>query len=328
MPGRAQDLRGHLRLEAEVVGDQVEAAHEVAPERLVADLHVGDRRVVEDVREQRQQAVAGVVPEEVRALRARRRAGGCRRRRRPRPSSSGPSSAGRSAGSYSRSASWMTTMSPAEAVDARPHGGALAAVDALLEQAQRLDLARRARATIADRPVGGAVVDDDDLRGEAHARRRGAGPRAIVRSSLKAGTTMLTEGSGMGRGTLPSASAQGGEIGLHHLVDHLLEAVLGLPAQPRRGRASGRRPAASRSGGRHERRSTRTWSCRIEADVGERGGRRARRPCARRPRRARSRRARRPAAPATRRARRRRACDQSRTASEVAEHELVLQAER
>ena len=67
----AQDLRGQLGLDPEVVGDQVQAADEVAAERLVADLHVGDRRVVEHVGQQRQEAVAGVVPEQVRALRVR-----------------------------------------------------------------------------------------------------------------------------------------------------------------------------------------------------------------------------------------------------------------
>src|SRR3954453_14932512 len=45
----AQDLRRDLRLEAEVVGDEGDRAHESAAERLVADLHVADRRVEQHV---------------------------------------------------------------------------------------------------------------------------------------------------------------------------------------------------------------------------------------------------------------------------------------
>jgi hypothetical protein len=54
---------------AEVVLVQVERAQDVGAERLVPRLHVGERRVVEHVRQQRQKAVAEQVPEEVRALR-------------------------------------------------------------------------------------------------------------------------------------------------------------------------------------------------------------------------------------------------------------------
>src|SRR5207253_1043350 len=64
------DLGGDLRLDAEVVLVEIEGAQHVAAERLVARLHVGQRRVVEDVREQRQEAVAKQVPEQVRPLRS------------------------------------------------------------------------------------------------------------------------------------------------------------------------------------------------------------------------------------------------------------------
>src|SRR6476646_3449442 len=64
----AQDLGRQLGLDREVVGDEVQRTHEITTERLVADLHVGDRRVEQHVREEREEAVAGVVPEQVRAL--------------------------------------------------------------------------------------------------------------------------------------------------------------------------------------------------------------------------------------------------------------------
>src|SRR5439155_4711561 len=64
------DLGGDLRLDAEVVLTQVERAQDLGAERLVARLHVGERRVVEHVREQGQKAVAEQMPEEVGALRS------------------------------------------------------------------------------------------------------------------------------------------------------------------------------------------------------------------------------------------------------------------
>ena len=66
---RLQTFAGDLGLDREVVLAQVERAQDVGAERLVARLHVRERRVEEDVRQQRQEAVAEQVPEEVRALR-------------------------------------------------------------------------------------------------------------------------------------------------------------------------------------------------------------------------------------------------------------------
>src|SRR5204862_67184 len=63
------DLSRDLGLDREVVLAQVERPQHVGAERLVAGLHVGERRVEEEVREQAQEAVADEVPEEVRALR-------------------------------------------------------------------------------------------------------------------------------------------------------------------------------------------------------------------------------------------------------------------
>ena len=52
---RLADLAGDLRLDPEVVLAQVERAEHVGAKRLVAGLHVGERRVEEDVREQREE---------------------------------------------------------------------------------------------------------------------------------------------------------------------------------------------------------------------------------------------------------------------------------
>src|SRR5437763_909301 len=63
------DLRRDLRLDPEPVLTQVERPQDVGAERLVPRLHVGQRRVVEQGRQQREEAVADEVPEEVRPLR-------------------------------------------------------------------------------------------------------------------------------------------------------------------------------------------------------------------------------------------------------------------
>src|SRR4051812_31463784 len=64
------DLGGQLRLDAEVgLAQRLGRAQHLERESLVARLPVRQRRVVEDVREQREEAVAGLVPEEVHALR-------------------------------------------------------------------------------------------------------------------------------------------------------------------------------------------------------------------------------------------------------------------
>src|SRR4051794_9659577 len=47
----------------------MDAADHVAAKRLVADLHVTDRGVEEDVCQQREKAIAGIMPKEVSALR-------------------------------------------------------------------------------------------------------------------------------------------------------------------------------------------------------------------------------------------------------------------
>src|SRR5207244_8192490 len=62
------DLGCDLRLDPEAILAQVERTEDVGPERLVARLHVGERRVVEEACEQREEAVADEMPEEVRAL--------------------------------------------------------------------------------------------------------------------------------------------------------------------------------------------------------------------------------------------------------------------
>jgi hypothetical protein len=47
----------------------MDPTNQVTAEGLVADLHVADRGVEEDVGQQREEAIARVVPEQVRALR-------------------------------------------------------------------------------------------------------------------------------------------------------------------------------------------------------------------------------------------------------------------
>src|SRR5437016_4299161 len=49
-----QNLRGDLRLDVEAVGTQVEVEHQRPVDELVTRLHVGERRVVEHVRDERQ----------------------------------------------------------------------------------------------------------------------------------------------------------------------------------------------------------------------------------------------------------------------------------
>src|SRR5919199_5462944 len=63
------DLAGDLRLDREVVLRQGQRAQDVDPEGLVPGLHVRERRVEEDVRQQAEGPVPDQVPEEVRALR-------------------------------------------------------------------------------------------------------------------------------------------------------------------------------------------------------------------------------------------------------------------
>src|SRR3954449_5888721 len=52
-----QDLRGDLRLDVEAVAAQPEVEEQLAVDQLVTRLHVGERRVVEHVGNERQEAV-------------------------------------------------------------------------------------------------------------------------------------------------------------------------------------------------------------------------------------------------------------------------------
>src|SRR2546421_5873145 len=59
------DLRRDLRLDAEVVLAEIERAQNLRAERLVAGFHIGERGVVEDVRQQGQEAVPDEMPEQI-----------------------------------------------------------------------------------------------------------------------------------------------------------------------------------------------------------------------------------------------------------------------
>src|SRR5579864_1973714 len=59
-----KDLGRDLRLEVKAVGDDRDAVEDLAVEELVAGLHVRDRRVVENVGDQRQHPVTDPVPEQ------------------------------------------------------------------------------------------------------------------------------------------------------------------------------------------------------------------------------------------------------------------------
>src|SRR6266566_875090 len=63
------DLRRDLRFDAEVVLAEVERAQDLRAESLIAGLHIRERGVVEDVRQQGQEAVPDEMPEQVHALR-------------------------------------------------------------------------------------------------------------------------------------------------------------------------------------------------------------------------------------------------------------------
>src|SRR5688572_16267254 len=64
-----RDLRGDLGLEAEAVLLDADRARHLAPEHLVAGLHVGEIQVGDHVREEGQHAVRHAVPEEEHAVR-------------------------------------------------------------------------------------------------------------------------------------------------------------------------------------------------------------------------------------------------------------------
>src|SRR4051794_16944004 len=59
-----QDLRGDLGLDVEAVAPQAEVGHELPVDELVTRLHVGERRVVQHVGDQREETVADPVEEE------------------------------------------------------------------------------------------------------------------------------------------------------------------------------------------------------------------------------------------------------------------------
>ena len=139
---------------------EIEGAQHVAAERLVARLHVGQRRVVEDVREQRQEAVPKQVPEQVRPLRPPARKPGAE-------DDVGDAAVDRldqrrHVGRVVLEIGVLDDSDVAVHVrNRRPNGGALAAVlltdqhDGVLPCAPLFDEVAAA--------VGRAVVDDDDL---------------------------------------------------------------------------------------------------------------------------------------------------------------------
>ena len=106
-----RDLRRDLRLEPEPVRLDLDLPQHLAAEDLVAGLHVGEVQV----RAPRSRAsVRSLLPTKCQKLRTRC---GPPRNREPKTTSASPSSIGTrrlgmSRGSYSRSASWMTTTSP------------------------------------------------------------------------------------------------------------------------------------------------------------------------------------------------------------------------
>ena len=160
-----QHLGGELRLDPEVVGDRVQVADEVAAEGLVADLHVGDRRVVEHVGQQREEAVAGVVPEEVGALRVRAAAQA--------GAEDGVGLAGQQRvdqrGDVRGRVLEVGVLDQQDVAaglrDPAPHRGALAAVLRLREDLD-LAVALGEPGELERRVVRGAVVDQEDLQPE------------------------------------------------------------------------------------------------------------------------------------------------------------------
>jgi hypothetical protein len=63
-----EDFRRNFGLDAEAVGLQVEAVEDLAAQHLVAGFHVRQHRVVEDVRNQRQQLIPEIVREQENAV--------------------------------------------------------------------------------------------------------------------------------------------------------------------------------------------------------------------------------------------------------------------
>mgnify|MGYP007061446028 CR=1 FL=1 len=63
------DLGGDFRFDGEIVGFDPEGVEDLFPEHLVAGLHVGEGRIVEEIRQEGEKPVSELVPEEMDPLR-------------------------------------------------------------------------------------------------------------------------------------------------------------------------------------------------------------------------------------------------------------------
>src|SRR5688572_1158221 len=158
-----EDLGGHLRLDPEAVGAQVEAVQHLAAHHLVAGLHVRQHRVVKDVGEQGQQPVAEIMSEQEDAVAAEE-----------------PGAVDDIGAAVDDQLDQLRELLrgvfeigilndddvAADRVKAAADRGAFALVALLQEQSEAVAPLQVGKAVA--RPVGGTVVDDDQLDAQRH----------------------------------------------------------------------------------------------------------------------------------------------------------------